>query len=158
MIHGGLPTFLAVVCAEIMGPEVALSSGLLLSSHSFSVSSSFLFTIALISLWSLVRLVLVVVLRLVLRFLLVGSLVVGLIRGWGRVTVRSGGRLLVGSRCGCEYWVRLVLISRMLLSWMRSAVQMILQVGYLRGKVLEHVLYVGIFCVAWASYSICWFI
>ena len=82
--------------------------------------------------------------RLVLRLLLVGSLVVGLIRGWGRVLVRSGGRLLVRSRGGCECWVSLVLISRMLLSGLRSVVQLILQVSYLRGKVLEHVLHVGI--------------
>ena len=89
--------------------------------------------------------------RLVLRLLLVGSLVVGLIRGWGRVLIRSGGRLLVRSRGGCEIWVRLVLISRMLLSGLRSAVKLILQVGYLGGKFLEHLLHVGIFCVAWDS-------
>ena len=80
--------------------------------------------------------VLVVVLQLGLRLLLVGSLVVGSIRGWGRVLVRSGGRLMVRIRGGCECWVSLVLISRMLLSGLRSAVQLILQVGYLRGKVL----------------------
>ena len=82
--------------------------------------------------------------RLVLRLLLVGSLVVGLIRGWGRVLVRTRGRLLVRSRGGCESWVSLVLISRMLLIGMRSAVRLILQVGYLGGKVLEHLLHVGI--------------
>ena len=43
-----------------------------------------------------------VFLRLVLRLLLVGSLFVGLIRGWGRVLVRSGGRFLVRSMGGCE--------------------------------------------------------
>ena len=83
--------------------------------------------------------------RLVLRLLLVGSLVVVLIRGWGRFLVRSGGSLLARSRGGCEFWVSLVLVSRMLLSGMRSAVQLILKVGYLRGNVLEHVLHVGIF-------------
>ena len=67
-----------------------------------------------------------------------------MVRGWGRVLVRSRGRLLVRSRGVCELWVRLVLISRMLLSGLRSVVQLILQVGYLRGKVLEHVLHVGI--------------
>ena len=82
--------------------------------------------------------------RLVLRLLLVGSLVVGLIRGWGRVLVRSGGRLLVRGKGECESWVSLVLISRMLLSGMRSAVQLILQVGYLGVKVLDHLLYVDI--------------
>ena len=67
-----------------------------------------------------------------------------MVRGWGRVLVRIRGRLLVSSRGGCECWVRLVLISRMLLSGLRSVVQLILQVSYVRGKVLEHVLYVGI--------------
>ena len=62
--------------------------------------------------------------------------------------VRSRGRLLVRSRGGCECWVSLVLISRMLLSGLRSVVQLILQVGYLIGKVLEHALHVGIlFCL-----------
>ena len=65
-------------------------------------------------------------------------------RGWGRLLVRSRGRLLVRIRSGCESWVSLVLISRMLLSGLRSAVQLILQVGYLGGKVLEHLLHVGI--------------
>ena len=51
---------------------------------------------------------------------------------------------MVSSRGGCECWVRLVLISRMLLSGLRSVVQLILQVSYLRGKVLEHVSHVGI--------------
>ena len=68
---------------------------------------------------------------------MVGSLFVGLVRGWGRVLVRRRGR--------CECWVSLVRVSRMLLSGLRSVVQMILQVSYLRGKVLEHVLHVGIF-------------
>ena len=81
--------------------------------------------------------------RLVMRLLLVGSLVVGLIRGWGRVLVRIWGRLLVRSRGGCEIWVILVLISRMLLSGLGSAVQLILQKFYLGGKVLEHLLHVG---------------
>ena len=76
--------------------------------------------------------------------LLVGSLVVGLVRGWGRVLVRNRGRLLVRSRGRCECWVNLVLISMMLLSGLRSVVQLILQVSYLGGKVLEHVLHVGI--------------
>ena len=130
-----------------MGPAIALLSGVLLSSSSSSVYSSSSFTVAFISLWPLVWLVLVVVLRLVLRLLLVGSLVVGLIRGWGRVMVRSGGRFLVRSRGGCESWVSLVLISRMLLSGQRSAIQLIIQVGYLGGKVLEHLLHVAIlFC------------
>ena len=81
---------------------------------------------------------------MVWRWLLIGSLVVGLIRGWGRVLVRTRGRLLVRSRGGCKSWVSLVLISRMLLSGLRSAVQLIFQGGYLEGKVLEHVLHVGI--------------
>ena len=85
-----------------MGPEVALLSGLLLSSSSSSVSYSSLFTVEFISFWPLVRLVLVVVLQLVLNLLLVGSLVVGLIRGLGRVLVGSGGRFLVRSMGGCE--------------------------------------------------------
>ena len=58
--------------------------------------------------------------------------------------VRSWGRLLVSSRGGCEFWISLVLISRMLLSGLRSVVQLILQVGYFRGKFLEHVLHVDI--------------
>ena len=74
---------------------------------------------------------------MVWRLFLVGSQVIGLVRVWGRVLVRSRG--------GCECWVRLVLISRMLLSGLRSVVQLILQASYLRGKVLEHVLHVGIF-------------
>ena len=127
-----------------MGPEVALFSGLLLSSLSSSVSSSSSSTIAVILLWSLVQLVLVVGMRLVWKLLLVGSLVVGLVRGWGRVLVRIRGRLLVRSMGVCECWVSLVLIYRMLLSGLRSVVQLILQVSSLRGKVLEHVLYVGI--------------
>ena len=81
---------------------------------------------------------------MVLRFLLVWSLVVGLIRGWGRVLVRSEGGVLFRSRGVCECWVSLVLIFRMLLSGRGSAVQLILQVGYLKGEVLEHVLHVGI--------------
>ena len=52
--------------------------------------------------------------------------------------------MLVKSRGGFESWVSLVLISRILLSGLRSAVQLILQVGYLGGKVLEHLLHVGI--------------
>ena len=136
MIRGGLPAFLTVVCAETMGPSVAIFSGLLMSSLYSSVSSSSSSAIAFILLWSLVRLVLVVVLRLVWRLLLVGSLVVGLVRGWGRVLVRSRG--------GCKCWVSLVLISRVFLSGLRSVVQLILQASYLRGKVLEHVLHVGI--------------
>ena len=75
---------------------------------------------------------------------MVGSLVVGLVRVWGRVLIRSRGELLVMSRGGCECWVSLVLVSWMLLNGMRSVVQVILQVSYLRGKVLEHVLRVGI--------------
>ena len=58
--------------------------------------------------------------------------------------VRRRGRLLVRSRGECECWVSLVLISRVLLSGLRSVVKLILKVGYLRGKVLEHVLHVGI--------------
>ena len=57
---------------------------------------------------------------------------------------RIRGRLLVRSRGGCELWVSLVLVSRILLSGLRSVVQFILQVSYLRGKVLEHVLHVCI--------------
>ena len=67
---------------------------------------------------------------------MVGSLVVGLVRGWGCLLVRSRG--------GCECWVSLVLISRMLLSGLMSALKLILQVGYLGGKVLEYLLHVGI--------------
>ena len=78
------------------------------------------------------------------RLLLVGGLVVGLVRGWWRVLVTSRGGLMVMSRGGCECLVRLVLISRMLLSWLRRVVLLILQVSYLRGKVLEKVLHVGI--------------
>ena len=81
---------------------------------------------------------------MVWRLLLVGILFVGLERDWGRVLVGSRGRLLVRSRGRCECWVRLVLIYRVLLSGLRSVVQLILQVSYLRGKVLEHVLHVGI--------------
>ena len=136
VIQGGLPAFWTVMCAETVGPAVALFSGLLLSSSSSSVSSSSSSTIAFILLWSLVRLVLVVVLWLVWRLLLVGSLVVGLVRGWGRVILRSRG--------GCEFWVSLVLISRMLLSGLSSVVQLVLHVSYLRGKVLEQLLYVGV--------------
>ena len=129
-----------------MGPSVALFYGLLLSSSSSSVSSSSSSTIALISLWYLVRLVLVVVvLWLVWSLLLVGNLVVGFVRVWVRVLLRSRGKLLIRGRGGCEFWVSLVLISRMLLSGLRSVVQLILQVSYFRGKVLEHVLHVGIF-------------
>ena len=53
--------------------------------------------------------------------------------------------LLVRIRGGCECWVSLVLISRILLSGLRSVVLLILQVSYLRGKVLEHIMHVGIF-------------
>ena len=52
--------------------------------------------------------------------------------------------MLVRSSGGCELWVSLVLVSRMLLSGPRSVVQLILQVSFLIGKVLEHVLNVGI--------------
>ena len=61
MIHGGLPELLTDVCAKTVGLAVALLSGLLLSSASSSVSSSSLSIVAFILLWSLVRLVLVVV-------------------------------------------------------------------------------------------------
>ena len=64
--------------------------------------------------------------------------------GWGRLLIRNRGRFLVRGRGGCECWVSLVLISSIFLSRLRSAVQLILQVGYLGGKVLEHVLHVGI--------------
>ena len=69
--------------------------------------------------------------------LLLGSLIVGLIRGWGRLLVRSRG--------GGECRLSLVMVYWMLLNGMRSVVQMILQVSYLRGKVLEQILYVGFF-------------
>ena len=86
MIHGGLPAFGTIVCAETVGPAVALFSGMLLSSSSSSVSYSSSSTVAVISLLFLVRLVLVImVLWLVWRLLLVGSLAVGLVRGWGRL-------------------------------------------------------------------------
>ena len=84
---------------------------------------------------------------MVWRLLLVGSLVVGLVSRWGRVILRSRGRLLVRSRGGCEFWVSLVLISMILVSGLRSVVQLILQVSYLRGKALEHVLHVGILLI-----------
>ena len=48
MIYGGLTVFGTIVCAETMGPVVALFSGFLLSSLSSSVSYSSLFTILLI--------------------------------------------------------------------------------------------------------------
>ena len=60
MIHGGLPAFGTIVCAETVVPAVALFSGLLLSSSSYSVSSSSSSTVAVISLWFMVRLVLVI--------------------------------------------------------------------------------------------------
>ena len=69
--------------------------------------------------------------------MLVGSLVVGLVRGWGRLLVRSSG--------GCECRVSLVLVYWMMLNGLRSVVQLILQVSYFRGEFLEHVLHVGIF-------------
>ena len=137
MIHGGLPAFGTIVCAETMGPAVPLFCGLLLSSSSSTVSSSSSSTIAVILLWFLVRLVLVIlVLRLVWRLLLVGSLVGGLVRGWGRLMGRGRG--------GCECPLSLVLVAWMFLNLLRSVVQLILQVSYWRGKVLEHVLHVGI--------------
>ena len=70
-------------------------------------------------------------------------------KGRGGVSGKERGGLLVSSRGGCECWLILVLISRMLLSGMRIAVQLILQVSYFRGKVLNHVLHVGIllFCL-----------
>ena len=58
--------------------------------------------------------------------------------------VRSRGRLLIRSRGGFECWVSLVLISSMFLSGLRGFVQLIFQFSYLRGKVLEHILHVGI--------------
>ena len=58
------------------------------------------------------------------------------------VRIRWG--LLVRSRGECEFWVSMVLISIMLLSDLRSVVQLILQVSYLKGKVLEHVSHVDI--------------
>ena len=68
--------------------------------------------------------------------MLVGSLIVGLVRGWGRLLVSIRGR--------CEFLLSVVLVSWMLLSELRSIVQLILKVSYLRGKVLEQVLHVGI--------------
>ena len=137
MIHCELTAFETVVCEETVGPAVALFYGLLLSSSYSSVSSSSSFTVAVISLWFLVQLVLVIlVLSLVWRLLLVGSLVVGLVRDWERLMVRSRG--------GCECRVSLVLVYWRLLNGLRSVVQLILQVRYLISKVLEHVLHVGI--------------
>ena len=133
------------MCAETIGTTVALFYGLLLSSSSSSISSSYSSNIAFILLWPLVRLVLVVVLQVVWRLLLVGSLFVGLVRGWGRVLIRSRGRLLVRSRGGCKCWASLLLISMIFLIGLRSVVQLILQVSYFKGKVLEHVLHVRIF-------------
>ena len=60
MINGELPAFLTVVCVETVGPVVALFSGLLMSSSSSSFYSSSSSTVAFISLWFLVRLVLVI--------------------------------------------------------------------------------------------------
>ena len=54
---------------------------------------------------------------------------------------------MVRRRGGCECRVILVLVYWMLLNGLRSVVQMILQVSYLRGKVLEHVLHVGILLI-----------
>ena len=71
---------------------------------------------------------------MVWRLLLTGSLVVGLVMGWGRLLVRRRG--------GCECWVSLVLVSWMLLNGLQSAVLMILQVSYFNSKVLEYVLHV----------------
>ena len=140
MIHGGLPAFGTIVCAETVCPEVALFSWLFLSSLSSSVSSSSLSTIAVISLWFLLLLVLVIlVLWLVWRLLLVGSLVVGLVRGLGSLLVRSRG--------GCECRVSLVLVYLRFLNRLRSVVRLIFQVSYLRSKVLEHVLRVGILLI-----------
>ena len=77
-----------------MGTAVALFSGLLLSSSSSYVYSSSSSTDAVISLWFLVRLVLVIlVLWLVWRLFLVGSLVVGLVRGWGGSAGKEQGRV-----------------------------------------------------------------
>ena len=151
MIHGGLPAFWTFVRGETVGLAVAFFSGLLLSSSSSYFSSSSSSTPAFISLWFLVWLVLVImVLWFVWRFLLVGSLVVGLVRRWGRLLVRNRG--------GRECRVILVLVSWMLLNGLRSVVQLILQVSYLRGKVLENI-FMWVFCwVAWASCWMCWFI
>ena len=73
---------------------------------------------------------------LVCRLLLIGSLVVGLVRGWGRLMVRRRG--------GLEDRVILVLLYWRLLNGLRSVVMLIFQVSYLISKVLEHVLHVGI--------------
>ena len=119
MIHGLLPAFVTIVCSETVGPAVALLSGVLLSSSSSYVSSSSSSTVAIIPLWFLIRLVLLIlVLWLVWRWLLIGSLVVGLVRGWGRLMVRSRG--------GCEDRVSLVLVYCRLLNGLRSVVQLIL--------------------------------
>ena len=67
---------------------------------------------------------------------MVVSLVIGLLRDRGKWLVSIRGR--------CECRVSLVLVSWMLLNGLKSVVQLILQVSYLRGKVLEHVLHVGI--------------
>ena len=84
MIYSGLPAFWTVVCTETLGPVIALFSRMLMYSSYSYFSSSSLSTVVFISLWSLVQMVLVVmVLWLVWRLLLVGSLVFGLVRGWG---------------------------------------------------------------------------
>ena len=94
MIHGWLPAFRTIVCAESVGPAVALFSGLLPSSLSSHASSSSSSTVAIIPLWFLIRLVLLIlVLWLVWRWLLIGSLVVGLVRGWGGADGKDQGRV-----------------------------------------------------------------
>ena len=134
------------MCAETVGPAVALFSGMLLSSSPSSISSSSSSTVAFISLWFLVWLVLVImVLLLVCWLFLVGSMVVGLVMGGGRLLICNRGWLMVRGRGGCECWVSLVLASWMFLSGLMRVVLLVLQVVYLIGKVLEQVLYVGIF-------------
>ena len=119
MIHGGLPAFINIVCAETVGPELALFSGMFLSSSFSPVSSSSLSTVAIIPLWFLILLVLLIlVLWLVWRLLMTGILVVGLVRGWGRLLVRTRG--------GCEDRVSLVMVYWRLLNGLRSVVQLIL--------------------------------
>ena len=137
MIPSGFPAFGTILCAETVGPAVAFFSGLLLSSSSSSVSSSSLSTVPVVPLWFILRLVLVIlVLWLVWRVLLIGSMVVGLVRGWEGMMVRSRGRR--------ECRVSLVLVYWSLLNDLRSVVQLILKVNYFVSKVLEHVLHVGI--------------
>ena len=68
-------------------------------------------------------------------------------RGHGCWVGKGLGGLMVRRRGGCECRVSLVLVYWRLLNGLRSVVQLVLQVSYLRSKVLEHVLHVGIILI-----------